>query len=320
MTPQVIAQRATAAPHGSVETFRDEPSEWRVAIAFAFYPEKLARITDNHPITEDLFATAAPRAVVIAARSIRDAGGTVGNWQSIRDRVDRDEIVTGHRDNPGGFVVQLLEAYSEQSDDIQRGQVSAAWRRVLDAHALRLLTRDTAETLDRLSSVCPGNVDVGAIIDVELDRWRIALDAVEAAKGGTTAPRGVVTVARLDAFTREFTDYPTAAFVGEYMRTIEGTTAAPKMFHLMAALTLLSACLGRAFGVGWYGRRPVFPSLWIAIVAPSTNYHKSTATGRASRMVRRAAPGRVLPGDISPVGFIKSLVEAPNNVGLLGPG
>lgn len=83
-------------------------------------------------------------------------------------------------------------------------------------------------------------------------------------------------------------------FLNDYMRMVEDTES-PRLFHVWAAVSGLSACLGRRCWLP-FGPMTVFPNQYIALVGtPGTR--KSTALGIMKRQLRKVTGVRFAPAD-----------------------
>lgn len=98
-------------------------------------------------------------------------------------------------------------------------------------------------------------------------------------------------------------------FLNDYMRMVEETES-PRLMHVWAALSGMSACLGRRC---WFpfGPMRIFPNQFVVLVGtPGTR--KSTAMGIMKRQLRKSTGIRFAPADTA--GQRQGLVEAMKGV------
>ena len=94
-------------------------------------------------------------------------------------------------------------------------------------------------------------------------------------------------------------------FLNDYMAMVEDTES-PRLFHLWAALSGISACLGRRCWMP-FGPMTIFPNQYVALVGtPGTR--KSTAMNIMKRNLRKSTGVRFAPVDTA--GNRQGLVEA----------
>ena len=83
-------------------------------------------------------------------------------------------------------------------------------------------------------------------------------------------------------------------FLKLYLTYVEETES-PRIFHIWAALSCISACLGRRakfpFGIG-----PIYANSYIALVGPPAT-RKSTVTSIATKLLKAATTIRFAPDD-----------------------
>jgi hypothetical protein len=80
-------------------------------------------------------------------------------------------------------------------------------------------------------------------------------------------------------------EYVPFGFFTDYLAWAAPATDAPVMFHVSGALTLAAHLLNRRVSLE-FGPRRLYPQLWIANIAESTLFRKSTATGMAVGWLR----------------------------------
>ncbi|MCC7210006.1 MAG: DUF3987 domain-containing protein [Anaerolineae bacterium] len=81
----------------------------------------------------------------------------------------------------------------------------------------------------------------------------------------------------------------------------------PVIFHEGAALCLAAMAVGRRLYIHTPWRQPVFPNLYVMLVALSTYYRKSAGLSLAYELARAAIPHLVLPQPGSPENFLNML-------------
>jgi hypothetical protein len=75
-------------------------------------------------------------------------------------------------------------------------------------------------------------------------------------------------------------------------------TDAPAPFHLFSGLSALSTVVGTRVYLPW-GDGRLYPNLWIAIIAPSSIYRKTTAIRIACNLIRHVDEFAILPDEFS---------------------
>lgn len=109
---------------------------------------------------------------------------------------------------------------------------------------------------------------------------------------------------------------------GQYRDLVEPTTEAADVFHLGAALAMVSATVGRRISSSYSGD-PLYPSLYVALIGPSGSSRKDTAIKRALHLsqVRAAVgggfhvPGFHIARDVSSgEGLIQTLKDHPTTL------
>ncbi len=81
----------------------------------------------------------------------------------------------------------------------------------------------------------------------------------------------------------------------------------PLLFHEGAALYLAATAIGRRLYINTPWRQPVYPNLYVMIVAVSTYYRKSAGLSLAAEVARVAMPHMILPQPGSPENFMSML-------------
>ena len=117
---------------------------------------------------------------------------------------------------------------------------------------------------------------------------------------------------------------PLEGFLRHYYEWARPTTSAPRHFHLFAALLCIAAVLERRVYIE-YGPTNIYPNLYLALIAPSSLFYKTSAQTPAKRLLakhqtfRNAKGGRresslVLPREFSPESLFDILSEQPTGV------
>lgn len=97
------------------------------------------------------------------------------------------------------------------------------------------------------------------------------------------------------------------AWIDEYIaHALKVSPMTPMRFHESAALWLGSVAIARRLVVPMsFGN--IYPNLFIAWIAPTTLWRKTTALDRARKVARLAFPHLMAPQDITPEGFLCDL-------------
>jgi len=76
------------------------------------------------------------------------------------------------------------------------------------------------------------------------------------------------------------------------------TTDAPKIFHQVSAMVMLSTILGRKVYF-IYGTQNIFVNMWVILIAPSSTYRKSTSINISKNLIRDNFKNLILPDEFS---------------------
>ena len=106
---------------------------------------------------------------------------------------------------------------------------------------------------------------------------------------------------------------PPNSWLEKYIEYVYPTVDSPSQFTLACGLSVLSMAIRDSHIP--FGTFRIRPNLWIAIVAPSSIYRKSTSIRIARQFLNELEPGVVLPDQMSPEAFISYLAEE-NGFGL----
>lgn len=103
---------------------------------------------------------------------------------------------------------------------------------------------------------------------------------------------------------------PDKGWIHDYIEYAEKQTDAPRIFQLFAALWCLSVTVERQLAIPYFGVRPLYPNLWMVLIAPSSTYHKSTVVDIAADMAG-STDTYLLPQEFSQEQLISELSEHP---------
>lgn len=103
---------------------------------------------------------------------------------------------------------------------------------------------------------------------------------------------------------------PESGWLKEYVDYAEKQTDAPRIFQLFAGLWCLSATVERKVAIPYFGVRPLYPNLWMVLIAPSSTYHKSTVVDIAADMAG-STDTYLLPQEFSQEQLIQELSAHP---------
>jgi len=103
---------------------------------------------------------------------------------------------------------------------------------------------------------------------------------------------------------------PDHGWIREYIDYAEKQTDAPRIFQLFAALWCLSVTVERKVAIPYFGVRPLYPNLWVVLIAPSSTYHKSTVVDIAADMASNTG-AYLLPQEFSQEQLIGELSSHP---------
>ena len=99
---------------------------------------------------------------------------------------------------------------------------------------------------------------------------------------------------------------PPDSYLSRYMEYASELTDAPNQFHVFSGLSALSTVIGNRIYLPW-GDGQLYPNLWIAIIAPSSIYRKTTAIRIACNLVRHVEEKKILPDEFSPESLLHVL-------------
>jgi len=114
---------------------------------------------------------------------------------------------------------------------------------------------------------------------------------------------------------------PASGLLREYSDWARLTTSAPAHFHLFSGLLCIAGVLERRVRIE-YGPINIYPNLYLALVAPSSFYYKTSAQTPAKRLLAKhqtfAKNGEerslILPREFSPEALYDILSEQPSGV------
>jgi len=102
-------------------------------------------------------------------------------------------------------------------------------------------------------------------------------------------------------------------FIGAFVDWMRQSTDAPALYHCLAAMATIATALGNDVSAESFGNTRVRPNIWLAIIAPSGIYRKSTSINAAESILSHYAemPERILAHDFTSASFINGLAENP---------
>lgn len=99
-------------------------------------------------------------------------------------------------------------------------------------------------------------------------------------------------------------------FFGQYISYGRQATDCPDTFHWFVSYCVASAVIGRNIHFP-FGDNNIYPNLWLILLAPSSEYRKSTALGIGLGILRKVNPTLVLPSRFSEEKFLEDLAQNP---------
>lgn len=102
-------------------------------------------------------------------------------------------------------------------------------------------------------------------------------------------------------------------FFAQYIQFASETTDCPEMFHWFVSYGVCSAAIGRNCHFP-FGDNLLFPNLWLILIAPSSEYRKSTALGIGLGMLRKVNSNLVLPSRFTEEAFMNDLTLNPQGL------
>lgn len=117
---------------------------------------------------------------------------------------------------------------------------------------------------------------------------------------------------------------PDSGFIRAYHDWVRPTTCAPAHFHLFAGLFCVAGAVGRRLRIN-YSTGGIYPNLYLAILAPSSRFHKSSAQRGVQRLLGGLTAGSngegegtaespLLPRETTPEAFFDVLAKRPTGV------
>ena len=100
---------------------------------------------------------------------------------------------------------------------------------------------------------------------------------------------------------------PPKSWLQEYMNFIYPTTDAPEQFTYACGMAVLSMACREMYIQ--FGQARIRPNLWLAIIAPSSLYRKSTSINAGQHLINQFDEGAVLPHQMSPEAFVQQLAN-----------
>src|SRR3989339_899726 len=102
-------------------------------------------------------------------------------------------------------------------------------------------------------------------------------------------------------------------FFAQYIQFASETTDCPETFHWFISYAVASAVIGKNVCFP-FGDNLLFPNLWLILIAPSSEYRKSTALGIGLSMLRKVSLSLVLPSRFTEEAFMNDLVLNPQGL------
>lgn len=119
-----------------------------------------------------------------------------------------------------------------------------------------------------------------------------------------------------DARSRLGAALPTSGFLGRYVRAAISLTSSPAEFHLLSAISAVSAVLGNRVCIENWGTR-LYPNTWNVMVAPSGLVNKSTAIALSKRLITDAGLDVFHASDGSREGMLSEFAKKPAGLTVL---
>ena len=104
-----------------------------------------------------------------------------------------------------------------------------------------------------------------------------------------------------------------APILREYVEMMEPISESPLEFHAFTMIHIISCIMGRNFYIK-QGKDRIFPNLYSLVVAPSSEYHKTSAVSMLNNYLTKVGWTEHYLGKIgSPEGLLRKLGKAPCN-------
>lgn len=200
-------------------------------------------------------------------------------------------------------LARLLSGQPDYSGDLDFSGWDPRWREL--ANQIVLLPLEDRRR--KASELIAMHEDGGQILDAILDARRVLAPAGDVADPVPPIPSGALLDPGLAG--------SAAAVLDDYIQhAAAASPMTPRLFHESAALWLVSTAIARRIKVNMpFG--PVFPNLFIAWIAPTTLYRKTTALDVAARCARQAFPHLVAAEDTTTEALIAGMAgDEPVNL------
>ncbi|MFC1682889.1 DUF3987 domain-containing protein [Candidatus Zixiibacteriota bacterium] len=99
----------------------------------------------------------------------------------------------------------------------------------------------------------------------------------------------------------------------EYVEYASALTDAPEVFHLFVGLSILGTAVGKRAFVS-FGATPIYPNLWIVLLAPTSFYRKSYSVTIGRNILDNFDEHMVMADEFSPEKLFESLAQKPQGV------
>src|SRR3990167_3041207 len=97
-------------------------------------------------------------------------------------------------------------------------------------------------------------------------------------------------------------------FIERYTTYASEFTDAPAVIHQRIVLVILSTVINRNVFLP-QGYKPIYPNLWMVIIAPSSFYRKSYSIGCAENIIRLVNTDLILPREFSAEALVETFSE-----------
>jgi hypothetical protein len=110
---------------------------------------------------------------------------------------------------------------------------------------------------------------------------------------------------------------PIEGWLAEFVKLAIPMTSSPTEFHLAAGLNALAVALGNRVKTRNWGQN-IYPHLWTMVVAPSGNWHKTTAMNMAEELLVKTGLDVMLPNDVSRESALSEYSKKPAGLMVFG--
>lgn len=102
-------------------------------------------------------------------------------------------------------------------------------------------------------------------------------------------------------------------FFNDYIEFASETTDCPEVFHWFISYIIASAIIGKNVHFP-FGDNSIYPNLWLILIAPSSEFRKSTALGIAQGIVMKVSRSLILPSRFTEEAFMDMLSTSPQGL------